>query len=1443
MIVQDPSYYRARIRVIERLILELGRERNTFSPQKDEYAKIQKQIGLLRNGFFPPELDEQGEIWREVDNQSGPLDNSPLTFMELTRYSTWFHVHPDRLLGYEEVTTSREFPLTTKGGVDAAEFLLISCTDKLKSSMDMSTQKENSAQSLAEKLRALRRNRTKPVSGGFTLSGIKGLDGLGALPDSLLGKIEKNLPAVKTVMDKSKDNRKKTRDILSFQEVVNDYNAGISIDEIRAWVWYRRTLGTPMTGWEEYFLSGGGERSVMLVTTRETVIRANNFKEIQTVPAGRILGRFTGKSHQINERDPDTILLIYRDDEGLKMVKKSDVREVKSDTGYATQKELDHLVQAGALYYLDGELLPLPVYSYGNAYDLLLQVERDKEYIITTWGEEVFVRHQSIVEKSKPPLLSVMNADPRERPKILAISDFARDEFRLEMLRPETGIEFSQPVSLLKAFVTWLDKLDHSEFKSSSRHDIVEHYILGHKITREKEADKRAEIKANARNDAEELFTRFLYEALTTEDQQKLDFTWNRLYNGQSSLAYHKVPIGFELSGKFKGFTMELRPAQREGIAFINALGSGIVAFDVGVGKTMTAIGCIADALQCGKAKRPLIVVPNATYKKWIGEIIGISDKKGNFLPGMLTGTSISLNEWYNLGKDVAKELNLNKAVPEKSITIVTYEGFKRIGFGKKVVDEMFVELTNVLEQSDDHISARNAEIKYNEYLEMIGTGLKDTIGDIETLGFDMIVIDEAHRCKNIFSGVKKDQGGRKRYSLEGPVSETGVKAFFLCNYIQRRYGRNVILLTATPFTNSPLEIYSMLSLVGLSSMRKMNLININVFFQLFVLESTEFVVDYKEEIVAKSVIKRFNNRLILQKLIYNHILYKTGEEAGIKRPCKINLPRINVTENGMSRRLSPSEQIVTYLAMTPDQRANQNEINSEVRSATYGKFNMLAVFKALNQSLDNALSPFLYEKEAAPEDYMDFVNSSPKIQYCLESIRSVKKWHEARNEPVSGQVIYLNRGKQFFHFMKEYLEKQCGYKTGIKYGRYSFDQVEIITSELAATRKEAIKEAFLDGVVKVVIGTSTIREGIDLQRKGTVLYNLYPDWNPTDLRQLEGRIWRQGNEFGYVRVVMPLVQDSMDVFIFQKLEEKTNRINDIWYRGDRGNVLDLESLDPEEIKMALMTDVRAIAEMVLKQHRAEAERKIHKIESSLEVLSTVQRDYAGYLNYRGRVIEDLRHAKKDMENSYPAISQPPSEAEMERLSRPDREEVIRQIEAWNDLLKLLESAPIEDKEILRVCRKLRNFTALNDTNLLYFKEYLAKSKKAEKTVLAQKGFTLDSDLSLVMEEFRKDEAAAKAELARINTEGYLELLIKEVTIKKSAMQIEGKTVPERVEEFSRLNYLLGYKSSDVEAGSCVIPQPGTVPPASGPDFDEASAFARALALKLKLLRLRHQAA
>jgi replicative superfamily II helicase len=43
--------------------------------------------------------------------------------------------------------------------------------------------------------------------------------------------------------------------------------------------------------------------------------------------------------------------------------------------------------------------------------------------------------------------------------------------------------------------------------------------------------------------------------------------------------------------------------------------------------------------------------------------------------------------------------------------------------------------------------------------------------------------------------------------------------------------------------------------------------------------------------------------------------------------------------------------------------------------------------------------------------------------------------------------------------------------------------------SGIAEAKKDNIKEGFLAGVVKVIIGTATIKEGVDLQNVGTVLY------------------------------------------------------------------------------------------------------------------------------------------------------------------------------------------------------------------------------------------------------------------------------------------------------------------------------------------------------------------
>jgi hypothetical protein len=151
--------------------------------------------------------------------------------------------------------------------------------------------------------------------------------------------------------------------------------------------------------------------------------------------------------------------------------------------------------------------------------------------------------------------------------------------------------------------------------------------------------------------------------------------------------------------------------------------------------------------------------------------------------------------------------------------------------------------------------------------------------------------------------------------------------------------------------------------------------------------------------------------------------------------------------------------------------------------------------------------------------------------------------------------------------------------------------------------KKEGIKERFLAGQVKIIIGSATIKEGINLQDRSTTLYDCWVDWNPTDLKQLEGRVWRFGNIYANVRIVHPLMENSIDTFIFQKLQEKTSRINEIWYRAGRTNTLNLEEFNPAELKMGLVTDPHALAELILLEERERLQDEITSLENQKQVL------------------------------------------------------------------------------------------------------------------------------------------------------------------------------------------------------------------------------------------------
>ncbi|HPE55594.1 MAG TPA: hypothetical protein P5514_12460 [Bacteroidales bacterium] len=101
---ETPAYYRARIAAFEQIIKE---EKGGNRDDKNNYSVI------LRNGVMPAGFEKR--INNVIQENQKNASNANLSFEEVTRFNTWFELHPEKVAGLEYVTTSREFPIMIKG--------------------------------------------------------------------------------------------------------------------------------------------------------------------------------------------------------------------------------------------------------------------------------------------------------------------------------------------------------------------------------------------------------------------------------------------------------------------------------------------------------------------------------------------------------------------------------------------------------------------------------------------------------------------------------------------------------------------------------------------------------------------------------------------------------------------------------------------------------------------------------------------------------------------------------------------------------------------------------------------------------------------------------------------------------------------------------------------------------------------------------------------------------------------------------------------------------------------------------------------------------------------------------------------------------------------------------------------------------------------------------
>ena len=704
-------------------------------------------------------------------------------------------------------------------------------------------------------------------------------------------------------------------------------------------------------------------------------------------------------------------------------------------------------------------------------------------------------------------------------------------------------------------------------------YDMSEEEKAAEKAERRKEAD----LKRQARSDtANRLFDRYLHEGLSESDTKRLSAEYNRRFNSYVAPDYSKLPLFVDGMSAYKGDSkFKLYDQQIKGISFLCNKGNGLLAYDVGVGKTAAGIVATVNQIQTGRSKRPLIIVPNQVYSKWYTDI-------RQLFP------NIKVNDLYNFGKDSVEKYidseNLHRLnIPENSISLCTYEALKNITFtDESCENELYEDFASLLSADMDGSARDNAESS-DKIKGIIGSAShvkNESYFFYEDCGFDNLTVDEAHNFKNLWVVPRpKKKGESNEYAgiPSGKPSARALKMYGMTQLTQRHNDdRNVFMLTATPFTNSPTEVYSMLSYIGRERLKQAGITSLRAFFDEFAQTKQELGVTSTGNIDTKQVMKSWKELSALQNILTEFIDKVDGEEAGIIRPNKFT----HVKPLDMS-----------------DLQKKMREIDEE-RMADVKKGDSAAVIVAMNNMRLSCVAPALANPDMYPgielPPLSKLVETSPKLKIVCDAIIDMYK-----GNPEKGQFMYVPLGKESHGIIKDYL---------IAHG-IPKNAVEIINGEVNNTpeKKEKITSCFNDekNPCKIIIGGRNTAEGIDLNGNSFVMYNCSLGWNPSETIQAEGRIWRQGNLQGNVHIVYPVMNDSIDSVLYQKHDEKRSRINELWnYKGDSLNV---EDINPEDLKLDLIKDPNKKAKLILqeetKEARAELSRLNLKIKSFDEII------------------------------------------------------------------------------------------------------------------------------------------------------------------------------------------------------------------------------------------------
>jgi hypothetical protein len=715
--------------------------------------------------------------------------------------------------------------------------------------------------------------------------------------------------------------------------------------------------------------------------------------------------------------------------------------------------------------------------------------------------------------------------------------------------------------------------------------------------------------------------------------REQLVYAYNRVARGRVVPTYSPEPLDIVRWG---AQSPKLKAHQIAGARRVLAQRGGLVAFDVGVGKTYTALAIIARARQEGWVRRPVILVPGSLVWKWHDDILCtlpdyrvavIGSKRKRISRGVRKNVITSETD---TPQERAKKWTMLQT-GQLDAVVLSYDALARTKMNEDAVMS-YVEQVEAVSRSialrkrgleEQAQTAKQREKLSERERALLEHGVRAWIEEIlalpsdwaydpgvawDEIGIDMLVIDEAAAFKNLYKPQAREDGVPKFMGSGGEGSDRAWQLDFRAAAVRRRSGgAGVVLLTATPAKNSPLEFYNLIQFIDPTAFTAAGIRDPEQFIDRFLKIEQREVLDATCEVTKRSAVTGFKNLDDLRTIIFTYGEFRTAAEVGLKLPQPIVE---TVTINMDERQEAKYDHYVGEIERILE---NPNPEGGE-GYAILGLLARLSLI-ALHASLEDGYTyktalegGTVIKKVWRDGERTDVQLRLPRPTY--ESPKLIDCAKRVAASPHCGHIIFCEP-TAVHHWMREVL---------VTHG-ISRERIAILNAEeTAPADRTRIAREFnglsseppapgtcarpADSTITpkydVVIANSVAYEGIDLQVRTCTVHHLDLPWTPADLEQRNGRAVRQGNTLGTVRIYYYFADGSTDGYRFSLIDGKAGWLGELIKSQvrDTNNPAAQQQLSPEDILLMISRNkekTRALLEDKKRRQAAEARARIAK--------------------------------------------------------------------------------------------------------------------------------------------------------------------------------------------------------------------------------------------------------